>query len=75
MRLPNKINSYNESIIAKFPIVLDVLEKGDLQVSVLYTAVRKSTDDVGDFMEILDCLYALGKVEFIEKERVLHYVD
>jgi hypothetical protein len=75
MRLPNKINSFSESSIAKFPVVLDVLEKGDMQVSALYAAVKKSTDDVGDFIEILDCLYALGKVEYLEKERVLHYAD
>lgn len=74
MRLPNKINRLNESIISKYPVILRVLEQGDLSVSALYNAVRNKTDDVGDFMEIIDCLYALGKIEYSEETRLLRYV-
>lgn len=75
MRLPNKINSYSESIISKFPVFLNALEQGDIPVSVLYETVRRQTDDVGVFLEILDCLYALGKIEFNKETRSLHYVS
>lgn len=74
MRLPNKINRLNESIISKYPVILKILEQGDLSVSELYNTVRSKTDDVGDFMEIIDCLYALGQIEYTEETRLLHYV-
>lgn len=74
MRLPNKVNSFNESIISKFPAVLNVLEQGDLSASTLYAAVNKKMDNVGDFIEILDCLYALGQIEYNKETRSLHYV-
>lgn len=73
MRLPNKINSFNESVISKFSIILSVLEQDDMKVSDLYNTVKKQTDDVGDFLEILDCLYALGKIEYNTETRLLHY--
>lgn len=75
MRLPNKINSFNESVISKFPVFLHILEDGDMTVSELYNTVKLNTDDVGDFLEILDCLYALGHIEYNAETRLLHYVS
>ena len=75
MRLPNKINSFNESIISKFTLVLGALEHGDMMVSELYNVTRNATDDVGDFLEVLDCLYALGRIEYNTETRLLHYVS
>lgn len=74
MRLPNKINSFNESILSKFPAVLSVLEQGDMSASTLYAAVNRKMDDVGDFIEILDSLYALGQIDYIKETRSLRYV-
>lgn len=31
-------------------------------------------DDIGEFMEIMDCLYALGKIELDVKKGVIRYV-
>ena len=74
MKLPNRVNTYKESIIAKFPAVLNVLRAQELSPSELYKKVKSKVDDIGEFMEILDCLYALGKIELDERKGVLRYV-
>lgn len=74
MKLPNKVITYKESIIAKFPAVLNVLRAQELSPSELYKKVKSKVDDIGEFMEILDCLYALGKIELDERKGVLRYV-
>jgi len=74
MRLPNKIISFNKSVISKFPLLLATLKHADMTVSDLYNAVHKTTEDVGDFLEILDCLYALGQIEYDAERGLLRYV-
>lgn len=74
MRFPSKNTSYNDSILAKFPVVISMLGNGDKSVSELYTSVKDITEDIGEFVEILNCLYALGKLEFNEETRFIHYV-
>lgn len=74
MKLPNKVIRYNESILSKFPLVLQSLESGDLSAVELFNAVKDSLGDVSDFMDIVISLYALGKIDFNEKTRRLSYV-
>ncbi|HOT60247.1 MAG TPA: hypothetical protein PLJ83_11360 [Spirochaetales bacterium] len=74
MRFPSKNTSFSESIIAKFPMILDALEDNDISVSELFKSVKYGIEDVGEFIEILDCLYALGKVELNAETRCLYYV-
>lgn len=71
MRFPNKVTSYKESSIALFPVILGQLENNDMTPSRLYSKV-KGKMDIREFAEILDCLYALGKIEL--QEEALHYV-
>ena len=75
MRLPSKVTSYRNSIIAKFPSVLALLAKESIPPSVLYKKVKSQVEDVGEFVDILDCLYALGKIELDEERGVLRYVN
>ncbi len=73
MKVPSKVTAYKESTIAKFPIVLSLLEKGDMTPKELYAKVMKSKiKDIREFVEVLDCLYAMNKIEM--REEVLHYV-
>ena len=39
MKVPSKVTPYKESTIAKFPIVLSLLEKGDMTPKELYAKV------------------------------------
>ena len=74
MLLPNKLYSYNESIISKFPGILQILKRAPFSVSELYRMVQKDVTGVNEYIEILDCLYALNKIEFVEELEVLRYV-
>lgn len=75
MRLPNKLYSYEGSTLSKFPIVLRALRDSDSGVTELYERIKKSVPDVSEYMEILDSLYALGKIDIDDKEAVLRYVE
>lgn len=73
MKMPNKVTPYKESSIAKFPVVLELLERGNMTPSELFSKVRKSKiQNIDEFVEIIDCLYAMHKIE-IDGE-VLRYV-
>lgn len=74
MKFPSKVTPYQASILAKFPAVLTCLENEDMKPDALFKKVKSKVSDIGEFLEILDCLYALGKVELIEEGGVLHYV-
>ena len=75
MKFPSKVTSYQESILSKFSIVLSYLEKENIKPSLLYKKIKNKGSDTGEFVEILDCLYALGKIEIVGEEKELHYVD
>ncbi len=74
MLLPNKLFSYNESILSKFPTVLKELKKGSLGVHELYQKVMSDLSGVNEYIDVLDCLYALHKIEYDDEEGVLRYV-
>ena len=63
MKFPSKVTPYKESIIAKFPMVLEKLEKKDMAPGELYKSVKNKVADIKEFMDIMDCLYALNKIE------------
>lgn len=69
MLLPNKLISYDQSILPKFPVVLKELKNGPMSVHDLYKRVIKKMSGVSEFIDTLDCLYALGKIEFEKKRR------
>lgn len=73
MRFPSKATPYKESSISKFPAVLKLLEKSDMSPSEMYSKLSKSkVRDISEFVDILDCLYAMGKIEV--RGELLHYV-
>lgn len=74
MRLPSKITPYCDSILPQLPKVLDLLDGKGMNPSELYGAVKTGLDGLGEFYEILDCLYALGAIELIAPEGVLRHV-
>ena len=52
--------------------MLGKLEKNDMSPSELYKNVKSRVTDIREFMDILDCLYALKKIEL--NGDVIHYV-
>lgn len=75
MKLPNKVITYNESLISKFPIILTIVKKEDCRVIELYEQIRNRIEDIDDFIDALDCLFALGAIMLNERTRRLHYVE
>jgi hypothetical protein len=74
MKLPNKVTSYKKSILAKFPVVLEALEKENMTPEKLYQKVKNKVSNISEFTDVLVCLYALNKIDFIDEE-VLYYVE
>ena len=74
MKFPSKVTPYKESIVAIFPVVLTILEKGPISPSALFAIIRKSRKiGIQEFTDVLDCLYSLNKIEL--REGVLYYAE
>jgi hypothetical protein len=74
MKLPNKVITYNEGIISKFPIILNMLDLNSYSIFDLYNKLKKHIEDINEFLDILDCLYALGRINFDNENRRICYV-
>lgn len=75
MQMPNKLFTYKESVLSKFPVILKNIEHGNCSVIELYQNVQKDVGDICEFMDALDCLYALGKIEYDDEQEVLQIVS
>ncbi len=75
MQLPNKLFSYDESLLPNLVIVLRHLQDKPMSVSALYKQVRTLIPEVHDFIEVLDSLYALRKIDYDDKQGDIYYVD
>ena len=71
MKLPNKIVSYKESMLYKLPIILRVLNKNRISISELYMKISMEFDNINEFIDALDCLFALGKIQYDEEREEL----
>ncbi len=74
MKLPSKITSYTESILSKIIPVISVVETKDLTVKELYNETKQYFNDIEEYIDTIDCLFAIGKIILL-KDRVIHYVD
>ena len=73
MRFPDKITSYKESFLEIIPLILDELSRCDMTPTELFESLHNKAS-LSEYIEALDCLFALGKVELIQQREVLHYV-
>lgn len=74
MRMPSKVNSFSDSVIALFVPILEKLEKRDMTPHDLLVAIRTMVSEISIFLDALDCLYKLGRIEIPEGTEVLRYV-
>ena len=75
MRFPSKVTPYQASILAVFPYILSLLQKEPLTPGVLYKRTKNRVKDITEFLDILDCLYALGKIDIDCERGLLIYVN
>ncbi|MDR0681238.1 MAG: hypothetical protein LBG15_05240 [Dysgonamonadaceae bacterium] len=60
--------------MAKFALLLKEIKVQDISAIELFEKVKPKIGGIADYLEILDCLFALRKIELSEKMEVLHYV-
>ncbi len=72
MRLPDKITSFKESVFKLLPLILDQVSKYDMYPIDIYENI-KSIASPSEFIEALDCLFILKKIE-LNQQGELHYV-
>ncbi len=73
MKLPNKITPYDESLMPLLPKILEQLVDGEKSLPALYAQFKGI--GISEFIEAMDCLYALGKIDFADGEGGIRYVD
>jgi hypothetical protein len=75
MRFPSKVTPFRASVLSKFPPLLKQIKNNDISVMDLFINMHGRIDNPTDFLEALDCLFALNKIELTKQEEKLHYVD
>ena len=75
MIFPDKLVSFQDSIIAKSVYILKELQNNELVVSDLFIATKEYFEDVSEFLLALDTLYLLGKINLNDKSQVLQYAE
>ena len=74
MKLPSKITSYSESVLSKMVPILQELEKRDMSLLSLYMKVGNLFKNIEEYIDTLDCLFLIGKIEYEKAKEILHYV-
>lgn len=75
MIFPDKLVSFQDSIIAKSVYILKELQNNELFVSDLFIATKEYFEDVSEFLLALDTLYLLGKINLNDKSQVIQYAE
>lgn len=73
MKLPSKITSYKESVLSKIPYILNILQNSDTDILLLYKSNENYFNNIEEFIDTLDCLFALKKIIYDEEREVLCY--
>ena len=71
MLFPSKVISYNESILSKFPLILRYLESGSKKIRDVYEYTKEEMSGIEELFEVLDSLYALGRIDLRDDELVI----
>lgn len=73
MKLPNKIISYQESILPKIPVILSELRSQGVTNPVdMYNAHTKYFSNIADYIETLDCCFVLGMINLNEDGELIY---
>lgn len=73
LKLPSKVTSYKESTLSKLPKLIEKLNEQDMSPEDLFKSTKRYFDNVGSFVEALDCLFMLNKI-YINKETGVLYI-
>lgn len=74
MILPNKLISFQDSILAKTVFILNEISADSMSVSSLYNKVKSHFEDINQYILTLDVLFTLEKIYYNEEMQVIEYV-
>lgn len=74
MKMPSKVTDYKESTLASLPKIMKKLNEQAMNPQDLYKSTRRYFDDVGEFVEALDCLFILNRIRIDEETGVISSV-
>ena len=74
MRLPNKTTPYEDSVFIYFLDVIKLVRQNSLPVLEVYSQVSVHNKNLSDFLDALDCLYAIGCIK-LTREGDIEYVE
>lgn len=72
MLFPNKFTNFEESVINKMILILEVKDES-IGVIDLYKKLNKKFESIDEFIFALDGLYAIGYIEI--EDEVIKYVN
>jgi len=75
MLLPNKVVKYEESVFPAMVAILREINKAPCSIESLYVKTRFSSKSVSTFIDALDVLYVLSKIDIDENSGVITYVN
>ena len=67
MLLPNKLFSYNESVLSKLPLILRELDEPKTPHELLVSLGNTAKSPL-ELLDALDCLYALKEIKLNEED-------
>lgn len=72
--MPSKVTDYKESTLVSLPKIMKKLNEQAMNPQDLYKRTRRCFDDVGEFVEALDCLFILNRIYIDEETGVISSV-
>lgn len=75
MKLPSKITSFKESSISNFSKILEIVKTTNITAFALYNIIKDNFNSLTEFIDTLDCLFSLRKIELLNNEGVIKYVE
>lgn len=75
MIVPNKVISFNESIIGKMTIILEFIYKQKMTIKELFISTQDHFDEIDEFIYSIDVLFLLDVIEVDFEKGVVKYVS
>ncbi|WP_252503521.1 ABC-three component system middle component 7 [Sporosarcina sp. Marseille-Q4943] len=74
MLVPNKVITFNDSIIGKMTFILDFIIKNEMTIQDLYFATQEHFGEIDEFIYSLDVLFLLDAIKVDFNKGVVSYV-
>ena len=74
MIFPSRATSYKSSVIPKMVITMNFLSQNNYKPDKLFQLMENNVTDVGEFLDVMDCLYLLGEIDITSNGEVTSFV-